>query len=135
MNNLLVNLENAKWSKEQFSLNNVKSNINKNSNILKNSKFEKMLNEKTGRDGKIDIKKLSTREKKLYNSCVELESFLWKNVLNAMRKTINKYKLIDGGPAEDIFTDFLYDEHSMIMAKTSSSNLSTVMFKQLSKNL
>ena len=51
-----------------------------------------------------------------------------------MKKTINKYKLIDGGPAEEIFTDFLYDEYSMLCAK-SSSNLATIMFKQLSKNL
>ena len=51
-----------------------------------------------------------------------------------MRKTVNKYKLIDGGTAEEIFTDFLYDEYSMLCAK-SSSNLAATMYKQLSRNL
>ena len=135
MNNLLItNTDSAYWSKQQLDINNIKNNINKNRNNPINSTFKKMLDNKINNNGKINIKNLSSREKKLYDSCVELESFLWKNVLNAMRKTINKYKLIDGGQAEEIFTDFLYDEYSMICAK-SSSNLATTMFKQLSRNL
>ncbi len=134
MNKLLMNIDNAFWSKQQLDMNNVKSNINKN-NKPENFTFKKMLDDKIDRNGNIDTKKLSSSERKLYNSCVEMESFLWKNVLNAMKKTINKYKLIDGGQAEEIFSDFLYDEYSMICAKSSSSNLSTLMYKQLSENL
>ena len=108
MNNLLItNTDSAYWSKQQLDINNIKNNINKNRNNPINSTFKKMLDNKINNNGKINIKNLSSREKKLYDSCVELESFLWKNVLNAMRKTINKYKLIDGGQAEEIFTDFL----------------------------
>jgi flagellar protein FlgJ len=135
LNNLLLNnIDNSYWSKQQHEINKVKSNINKNTDTTKNSIFQKMLNDKITPDGKVNIKKLNPREKKLYNSCIELESFLWKNVLNAMKKTTNKFKLIDGGQAEEIFTDFLYDEYSMLCAK-SSSNLATTMFKQLSRKI
>ena len=95
--------------------------------------FSKMLeSDKTKKKGEINIEKLDKREKKLYESCVEMESLLWKIVLNSMRKTTNKYKLIDGGQAEEIFTDFLYDEYSMMMSKNSQTGLSKEMFKQLS---
>ena len=135
MNNLLLNnIDNSYWSIQQHEINKVKSNINKNIDTTKNSAFQKMLDDKITPDGKVNIKKLNPREKKLYDSCIELESFLWKNVLNAMKKTTNKFKLIDGGQAEEIFTDFLYDEYSMLCAK-SSSNLATTMFKQLSRKI
>ena len=135
MNNLLINnTDAAYWSKQQYEIENIKSNIAKNTDSSENSTFKKMLDDKINKNGKVNIKNLSSREKKLYDSCVEMESFLWKNVLKAMRQTVNKYKLIDGGPAEEIFTDFLYDEYSMLCAK-SSSDLASTMFKQLSRNL
>ena len=135
MNSLLINnTDAAYWSKQQYEIENIKSNITKNTDTSEKSTFKKMLDDKIYNNGKVNIKNLSPREKKLYDSCVELESFLWKNVLKAMRQTINKYKLIDGGPAEEIFTDFLYDEYSMLCAK-SSSDLASTMFKQLSQNL
>lgn len=135
MDNLLIgNMDNAYWAKQQLDLNNIKSNIKKNTDYPESSTFKKMLDDKIKFDGKINTKNLNPKEKKLYDSCIQLESFLWKNVLNAMRKTVNKYKLIDGGTAEEIFTDFLYDEYSMLCAK-SSSNLAATMYKQLSRNL
>ncbi len=70
----------------------------------------------------------------LKDKCIEMESFLWKQVLNEMKKTINKNKLLDGGQAEDIFTDFLYDEYAMMMAKNGHSGLADTMYKQLTGN-
>ena len=135
MDNLLIgNMDNAYWTKQQLDLNNIKANIKENTDYPKSPTFKKMLDDKIKSDGKINTKNLTPKEKKLYDSCIQLESFLWKNVLNAMRKTVNKYKLIDGGTAEEIFTDFLYDEYSMLCAK-SSSNLAATMYKQLSRNL
>ena len=94
--------------------------------------FKKMLNEKVNSDGSIKQSALKKRKKKLYKSCVEMESLLWKQVLNSMKKTINKYKLIDGGQAEEIFSDFLYDEYASMMAKNSNTKISDTMHKQLS---
>ena len=75
---------------------------------------------------------MTKEEAKLYDSCVEMESLLWKQMLNAMKKTINKTKLIDGGQTEEIFTDFLYDEYATNMAKNSNSKISETLFRQLS---
>ncbi len=130
-----ININDALWSKEQLNLNNLKSDIKKNVSELKDQSFENMLNEKIGKDGKVKVENLNKREKKLYDSCVEMESFLWKNVLNSMKSTINKFKLIDGGLSEEIFTDMLYDEYAMICAKSSSSNLASMMFEQLSRSM
>lgn len=130
-----ININDAFWSKDQSNLNNIKSDIKKNTAGLKSQSFESMLNEKIGKDGKVKVENLNKREKKLYDSCIEMESFLWKNVLNSMKSTINKFKLIDGGLSEEIFTDMLYDEYSMMCAKSSSTNLASIMFEQLSRSL
>lgn len=102
-----------------------------------NNDFKTMLadisNKKTTQD--IKEKKLNKVEKKLYKSCVEMESLLWKQVLNSMKKTINKYKLLDGGQGEEIFSDFLYDEYSKMMAKNSNTNIADTLYKQLSAYL
>lgn len=95
-------------------------------------KFEDLLIKSGESGGKIDTSKLTKEESKLYDSCVEMESLLWKQMLNAMKKTINKTKLIDGGQTEEIFTDFLYDEYASDIAKTSNSKISETLFKQLS---
>ena len=94
MDSLSININDTIWSKQQLNLNNIKSDINKNVDDLKGQSFEKMLEEKIGKDGKVNVDNLTKREKKLYDSCVEMESFLWKNVLNSMKSTINKFKLI-----------------------------------------
>lgn len=103
-----------------------------------NKKFEDMLKtsmpSKNSFSQKIDPKKLSKGDKKLYSTCVELESLLWKQVLNEMRKTVNKHNLLNGGQAEKIFTDFLYDEYSMKLAKHSSSKLTDTLYNQLKGN-
>jgi flagellar protein FlgJ len=111
--------------------------INKNMSN-KNTSFQSMLDDKNNifdKTGKIDQKKLNKNQKKLFDSCIEIESFFWKQLLNEMKKTINKYKLLDGGQAEEIFTDMLYDEYSKMMAKNSNTNIAVDMFKQLYKNI
>lgn len=133
MSNSLTGLDNAYWSKQQLSINNIQSNIKGNSNTP-NKPFAKMLSDVMSKEGKIIETKLNKDEKKLYDTCVELESMLWKQVLNSMKKTVYKYRLLDGGNAENIFRDFLYDEYSMLLAKNSSTKISDNIFKQLSNN-
>lgn len=134
MSNSLTNIDQTFMSRQSQMLTNVNDNLNKIKKDDSTSKtFSKMLDDKISTDGRIKLNNLNKKEKKLYDSCVDMESLLWKQVLNSMKKTINKYKLIDGGYAEDVFTDFLYDEYSMMMAKNSSTNLSGEIFKQLYK--
>lgn len=104
-----------------------------NFNIDKASrKFSDLLVESGAKRGAVDTAKLDSEEKEVYERCLEMESFLWKQMLNSMKETINKHKLIDGGQTEQIFTDFLYDEYSMMMARNSNSGISDTLFKQLS---
>ncbi|MCG8572960.1 MAG: rod-binding protein [Spirochaetes bacterium] len=94
--------------------------------------FDQQLKSKSDRMGHIQRHKLNKREKKLYDTCMEMESLLWKQVLNAMRKTVDKYKLIDGGRGEEIFSDFLYDEYSKMMSAQSKTGITDTLYKQLS---
>ena len=96
--------------------------------------FQTLLEEKIYNNGQMNESKLNKQEKKLYGSCVEMESLLWKQVLNTMKKTINQYKLFDGGQAEEIFTDFLYDEYASMMAKNSGTGIASQIYRQLSGN-
>jgi len=118
----------------QSKLNNIKENI---SLVNKNdSEFSKMLGKSSNNKTKnINPDKLQGKEKKLYNTCVDMESLLWKQVLNAMKKTINKYKLVDGGMAEEIFSDMLYDRYSLDISKQSKTGLAQQMYDQMSKFL
>jgi Rod binding domain-containing protein len=123
--------DNLSNSIELQKLNNVKTNYNNS----KNSEFSKLFKEKIDPNKKIDFNHLNKNEKKLYDTCVEMESLLWKQVLNSMKQTINKYKLVDGGMAENIFTDMLYDQYSMSLSKNSSTGLAKDMYKQMSQYL
>lgn len=110
------------------------NSIHEIKNKVENSKinFGQLLKEKLNKDGTINTNKLNKKEEKLFNACVEMESLLWKQVLNTMKKTINKYKLLDGGQAEEIFSDFLYDEYAMLIAKNYKSRIADELFLKLS---
>ena len=131
MSNGLIGLSNSYLSNDINRINNLQHKIDNNRDVSTKS-FKELFREKLNSDGSVNQTKLEPREKKLYDSCVEMESFLWKQILNEMKKTINKHKLIDGGQAEEIFTDFLYDEYAMSLAKNANTKLSDDMFKQLS---
>jgi len=132
MNNDILKIDQYYYNYQNEKINSLKNKIQNNNNSTEPN-FSKMLDNKLSADN--NIKNLNKNEKKLLNSCIELESFFWKQVLNSMKKTTGKYKLLDGGQAEEIFSDMLYDEYSMLLAKNANSNISIDMFKQLSKYL
>lgn len=71
------------------------------------------------------------KKSKLYKTAVEFESLFIKQMLNAMKKTVNKTGLMEGGMAENIFEDMLYDEYAKKMAETSKFGLAETIYKQL----
>ncbi|WP_036072853.1 rod-binding protein [Leptospira noguchii] len=73
--------------------------------------------------------------KKLYSASVEFESIFVKMMLNEMKKTVKKSGLIDGGYAEEIFEDMLYDEYSKNLSSNSSLGLAEQIYQSLSSNL
>lgn len=106
-----------------------------------NSSFDKMLKQNISKENisrgnrTVNPDNLTGKHKKLYDTCQEMESLLWKQVLNAMKKNINKHKLIDGGRGEEIFSDFLYDEYASMISKHGNSGLSETMYKDMSRSL
>ena len=71
------------------------------------------------------------RSSKLYRVCQDFESIFIKQMLNVMRKTVHKTGLIDGGMAEEIFEDMLYDDYALKMAQSSQFGISNMLYKEL----
>ena len=74
------------------------------------------------------------KSSQLYKVSQEFEAIFIKQMLNVMRKSVAKSGLMDGGMAEDIFEDMLYDEYAQNMAKTGSFGIADMIYKQLNPN-
>lgn len=79
------------------------------------------------KSNKIEIDK----NDKLYQLCLELETFLVKNLLSGMRKTVQKSGLIDDSFAGKMYEDMLYDEYAKDYAKNANFGLAEQAYLQL----
>jgi Rod binding domain-containing protein len=131
MSNGLTALDNTMMSRDYQDAVQMENRF-KNQGISSGKSFKELFEEKLNRDGSVNQSRLDKKEKKLYNSCVDMESLFWKQILNEMKKTVNQHKLLDGGQGEEIFTDFLYDEYASMMSKNAGTHISDAIFKQLS---
>lgn len=68
----------------------------------------------------------------LYRQCQEFESIFVKQMLDAMRQTVDKSGMLDNGMGQDIFEDMLYDEYAKGMSKSANFGLADSMYRQLS---
>jgi flagellar protein FlgJ len=59
----------------------------------------------------------SKDEKKLEEVAQEFSSIFIEKMFSAMKKTLSNDKMIDGGYAEDVFSDMLYKEYSQMAGK------------------
>ncbi|MCF6336025.1 MAG: rod-binding protein [Spirochaetales bacterium] len=73
-------------------------------------------------------------DEKLKKASGDFEAIFIKQMLDSMRKTINKTSLLGGGMAEDIFEDMLYDKYAEKMSKTANFGLKEILYRQLSTN-
>jgi len=71
------------------------------------------------------------KDDKLYEMCLELETFLVKNLLTTMRNTVQKSGLIDSGFAGKMYEDMLYDEYAKDFTKNANFGLAEQAYKQL----
>ena len=71
------------------------------------------------------------RTDKLYEQCLELETFLVKNILNAMRKNVMKSSIIDTGFAGEIYEDMLWDEYAKDYTKNAGFGLADLAYLEL----
>lgn len=74
------------------------------------------------------------KSSRLYKVSQEFEAIFIKQMLNVMRKSVSKTGLMDGGMAEEIFEDMLYDEYAQKMAETGSFGIANMIYKQLNVN-
>lgn len=74
-------------------------------------------------------------EKKLYESCQELESVFLKKVYETMRNTIPDGGLIEKSFAMQTFESMLDQEFAVQSSKTGTIGLAEILYKQLSANL
>ena len=75
------------------------------------------------------------KDEKLYEACQGFEAIFIKQMLNSMKSTINKAGLVDGGFAEEMYDDMLYDEYADKMAKTAGFGITESLYRQLSSGM
>jgi len=68
---------------------------------------------------------------KLYELCLELETFLVKNLITGMRNTVQKSGLVTEGFAGKMYEDMLYDEYAKDFAKNANFGLAEQAYRQL----
>ena len=69
----------------------------------------------------------------LYKACQDFESLFIKQMLDAMRKTVDKQDdLLGGGMGQDIFEGMLYDEYARKMSETAQFGLAEMIYRQIS---
>jgi len=71
------------------------------------------------------------KDDKLYQLCLELETFLVKNLLSSMRNTVQKSGLIDDSFAGKMYEDMLYDEYAKDFTKNAGFGLAEQAYRQL----
>jgi flagellar protein FlgJ len=71
------------------------------------------------------------KSSELYKACQDFEAIFIKQMLDVMRKTVQKEGLLDGGLSQDVFEDMLYDEYARKMAETAQFGLAETMYLQI----
>ena len=71
---------------------------------------------------------------KLYQLCLELETFVVKNLVTGMRNTVQKTGFIDDSFAGKMYEDMLYDEYAKDFTKNANFGLAEQAYRQL-KNM
>jgi flagellar protein FlgJ len=84
-----------------------------------------------GSGAKVVLNRRIDRGSELYKQCEEFESIFVNMMLKEMRKTVDKSGLMDGGQAEDIFQDMLYDEYAKDMTRSAGFGLADQVYLQL----
>lgn len=88
---------------------------------------------KAGVQSKAPAGRTSNENDRLKEVCSDFQAIFVKQMLDSMRKTVSKSGLLDGGRAEEIFEDMLYDEYAQKISKTADLGLDDMLYQQLSR--
>jgi len=97
------------------------------SSALRSNPASLSAREKTG--------KAEKEQKRLWDACIEMESILVGRMMKEMRKTVEKTGWINGGHAEEIFEDMLYDEYSLDISRNSNLGLAKMLYEDMKRRL
>ncbi|MDR1637009.1 MAG: rod-binding protein [Treponema sp.] len=76
-------------------------------------------------------KPLIDKTGKLYEQCLELETFLVKTLLSGMRNTVQKSGFIDEGFAGKMYEDMLWDEYARDFTKNAGLGFADMAYLEL----
>lgn len=79
--------------------------------------------------------KKKQEEKKLMDTCIEMESIFVNSMLKEMRKTVHKSELMHGGFAEEIFEDMLYDQYSLNISKNTNLGIAKMLYNEMKRKI
>jgi flagellar protein FlgJ len=71
------------------------------------------------------------KDSKLYEQCQELQTFLVKNLLTGMRRTIQKSGLVEEGLAGKFYEDMLWDEYAKDFSRNAGFGLAELAYLDL----
>ncbi|GHV86315.1 hypothetical protein AGMMS50230_19230 [Spirochaetia bacterium] len=114
--------------------------VNRSGMAAEDTHFSRLMEMEKNRDktpaprinGGSQLRLTSENDKKLYEQCQALETFLVKNILSAMRKNVMKSSLIDTGYAGEIYEDMLWDEYAKDYTKNAGFGLADLAYLELS---
>ena len=71
------------------------------------------------------------KNSELFQLCLELETFLVKNLLTSMRNTVEKSGFIDDSFAGKMYEDMLWDEYAKDFTKNAGFGMAEQAYRQL----
>ncbi|MCL2193062.1 MAG: rod-binding protein [Treponema sp.] len=71
------------------------------------------------------------RDSELFQQCLELETFLVKQLISSMRSTIQRSGLIEQGFAGQMYEDMLFDEYARHLTQNAGFGLAELAYLEL----
>lgn len=74
-------------------------------------------------------------DKKLKKACSDLEAVFLNMMFKQMRNTVQKSDFLNGGYAEEMYEDMLYEKYAEEISKGRGTGLGDMLYEQLSKGM
>ena len=79
--------------------------------------------------------KLTGKNKELMDACKDFETLFVKQMLDSMRKTVNKTEKSEDNAGNKYFEDMLYDSYAKKITDTANLGIAKMMYQQLYKSV
>ena len=110
--------------------------VNGNNTIDYNSANSKAQEAKQGEFERALEKAIEEKdEKKLRKACGDLEAVFTNMMFKQMRNTVQKSDLFNGGYAEEMYEDMLFEKYVEEISKNKGMGLGDMLYRQLSKGM